>query len=147
MNSNPDFYRQISGLYDQLFPLNPGQVHFVRQHIEDLPSAAVLDVGCGTGGLAIAISGPLVRVTGIDLNRAMLEQAASKDVEFETILQADSLEEEIRNTIALYPLRKQELAGLLNQSGFTISGLYGSFLMEPYTPESVPLIVTTTKNP
>ena len=90
---------------------------------------------------------PAIQTNGTRFMRNYHYDAIRHRVEFETILQADSLEEEIRNTIDLYPLRKQELAGLLIQFGFTISGFYGSFLMEPYTPESVPLIVTTTKNP
>jgi ubiquinone/menaquinone biosynthesis C-methylase UbiE len=44
------------------------------------PGRTILDIGCGTGGVALACAGRGARVTGIDPNPAMLEVARSKPV-------------------------------------------------------------------
>lgn len=43
------------------------------------PGASILDVGCGTGTVALLLAGAGYRVTGVDVSAAMLERAAAKD--------------------------------------------------------------------
>lgn len=74
-----DFYESIAEYYDYIFPLDDGQVEFVRTSIpQPHPGKEVLDIGCGTGSLAVALAGHGFRVTGIDLDSAMVERAQSK---------------------------------------------------------------------
>jgi ubiquinone/menaquinone biosynthesis C-methylase UbiE len=42
------------------------------------PGAEILDVGCGTGGVALACAARGAKVTGIDVNAGMLAQARAK---------------------------------------------------------------------
>ena len=84
--------------YDLLvWLLMRGRDRAFRETLVDLarltPGEAVLDVGCGTGSLAIAASrkvGPTGTVSGIDPSPAMIARARSKaakagtDVKFET---------------------------------------------------------------
>lgn len=44
------------------------------------------------------------------------------------------------NDVPLYPLRKQELDGLLAETGFSRADWYGSYKGDPYGPDSFPAI-------
>ncbi|MBN2719460.1 MAG: class I SAM-dependent methyltransferase, partial [Deltaproteobacteria bacterium] len=59
-----------------IFPLQQPQVAFIDTLLP--PTAAVLDAGCATGSLAIALSAAAHRVTGIDLSSALLQIAQQK---------------------------------------------------------------------
>jgi 2-polyprenyl-3-methyl-5-hydroxy-6-metoxy-1,4-benzoquinol methylase len=73
------FYESISGYYDDIFPLDHTQVEFVEASIPGPHDGkAVLDVGCGTGSLALALARDGYRVTGVDLDAAMVELAVQK---------------------------------------------------------------------
>ena len=52
----------------------------VDRRLRELPPARVADVGCGTGNSSIAIANayPLVRVEGIDLDQASIDEARDK---------------------------------------------------------------------
>lgn len=69
------FYQRISGVYERIFPLNPGQVHFVNRMFPRAGDQTLLDVGCGTGLLCQALSPSFKKVVGIDLDEAMLARA------------------------------------------------------------------------
>ncbi|MCP4310791.1 MAG: methyltransferase domain-containing protein [Bacteroidetes bacterium] len=69
------FYDSISGYYREIFPLNPAQVPFVIGSFPRPAGLSLLDVGCGTGDLALKLSSSFGRVTGIDLDSAMLKIA------------------------------------------------------------------------
>ncbi|MCU0663152.1 MAG: methyltransferase domain-containing protein [Myxococcota bacterium] len=70
------FYQSIAAAYDFIFPLNPAQFAFVQTAFE--PAGRVLDVGCGTGSLSIALAQHGVPCHGIDLEPAMIERASKK---------------------------------------------------------------------
>lgn len=53
-------------------------VHGEADFICGLQPASVLDAGCGTGRVAIELAARGIDVTGIDLDRPMLDQARSK---------------------------------------------------------------------
>lgn len=72
------FYQSIADHYDDVFPLNPVQAEFVKSSLEDFSNAAMLDVGCGTGSLCIALAKNFKKVIGIDPDESMLKIARKK---------------------------------------------------------------------
>lgn len=70
-----NFYQNIAGYYHHIFPLNKNQVDFVKTACPDASGSSVLEVGCATGSLVIALSEIFDKVTGIDLDEAMLQKA------------------------------------------------------------------------
>jgi ubiquinone/menaquinone biosynthesis C-methylase UbiE len=78
--------------------LSGGRIGSVYDRIAELaaqPGAHVLDIGCGTGGAAIACAGRGANVTGIDRDAGMLEIAAAKSAAVEW-LELDATEIEDR---------------------------------------------------
>jgi 2-polyprenyl-3-methyl-5-hydroxy-6-metoxy-1,4-benzoquinol methylase len=76
---SPHFYQSIAEWYDKIFPFDPNQVEFVRRHVR-IPVGApkILDVGCGTGSLAVALAEAGFDVTGIDAYSEMIRLAKVK---------------------------------------------------------------------
>lgn len=72
------FYESISNVYDLIFPLNPAQLDFIRQGFGNIERSHILDVGCGTGSLSLALAGICKDVTGIDPDEKMLDLARGK---------------------------------------------------------------------
>ena len=70
------FYEAISPYYDFIFPVDPGTVEFLAARVR--PGSPSLDVACGTGGHAVALARRGFPVTGVDLDRAMIEKARQK---------------------------------------------------------------------
>ncbi len=78
-----DFYTDIAACYDSIFPLSHEQIDFVRSMVstsQDNP-ACLLDMGCGTGSLSIALAEKGYSVTGIDSDPKMINKAKSKAAE------------------------------------------------------------------
>lgn len=71
-----DFYQMIGHYYDDLFPPSQAQISFLLKQLQ--PSAKVLDLGCATGGYAIAIAEQGHEVTAIDLDDDMIQILAHK---------------------------------------------------------------------
>ncbi len=71
-----DFYQSISAYYDRIFPMDPNTLSFLDSRAR--PGSRILDIACGTGGYSIALAERGHRVTGIDLDRAMIRHARSK---------------------------------------------------------------------
>jgi glycine/sarcosine N-methyltransferase len=69
------FYQSIAEVYNQIFPLNPGQVAFTNRAFPQTEKLNLLDIGCGTGSLTLALSRTFNKVVGIDLDEAMLQKA------------------------------------------------------------------------
>ena len=59
---------------------------------------------------------------------------------FETVLTIKNSNEQLRNIISLYPLRKKEIEVLLNQAGFCGIKFWSNFKKEAYTLNSIPLV-------
>ena len=79
------FYQSIAKYYRDIFPLQPVQAHFVRESYADPAKNALLDVGCGTGDLSRELADSFSKVTGIDLDTAMLDfarESAPANLEF-----------------------------------------------------------------
>ena len=73
------FYRSIADYYDQIFPLSEPQISFVLSVISGAgKSGSVLDIGCSTGSLAIALAENSFVCTGIDSDNEMIRIAGKK---------------------------------------------------------------------
>ena len=70
------FYDSISAWYDAIFPVDPQTVRFLAARAR--PGARVLDLACGTGGYSLALAGQGFRLTGVDLDEAMIREAQRK---------------------------------------------------------------------
>lgn len=70
-----DFYTSITEYYDHIFPLNIVQVDFVRGAVKNSQASSLLDIGCGTGNLALELSKYFKEIFGIDFNKTMLRKA------------------------------------------------------------------------
>lgn len=71
-----DFYESISAYYDYIFPVDPQTLEFLAQRAR--PGARILDLACGTGGYAVELAARGRRVTGVDLDEAMIRLAQGK---------------------------------------------------------------------
>ncbi len=73
------FYEEIAEYYDLIFPFNRGQAGFVTNCLgESFHGKKVLDVGCGTGDLVVALSEVGFQAIGVDSDSEMLRLAEAK---------------------------------------------------------------------
>lgn len=73
------FYEEIAEYYDHIFPFNRTQIQFVKGSLkEPYQNKRILDIGCGTGDLAITLSEAGFTVTGMDSDPVMLQKAVDK---------------------------------------------------------------------
>lgn len=72
-------YDLIAQNYSSIFPLESEKFSFIGSYCND-KDMRILDIGCATGDLAVelALAGQGFAVTGIDLNRKMIEIAKEK---------------------------------------------------------------------
>jgi len=75
-----DLYESISEYYDEIFPLDPAKAPFVQSLVQE-SSQRILDLGCSTGALALALGREGHRVSGIDLDERMIGIAKSRAAE------------------------------------------------------------------
>jgi SAM-dependent methyltransferase len=78
MKSETPFYTDIADYYDAIFPLNEAAVRWTERHLKDQHKTDLLDIGCGTGSLALALAGKFGSAAGIDLDARMIEKARKK---------------------------------------------------------------------
>lgn len=81
------FYQSIADYYDFIFPSNQSQIDFVKETIPDPKNKSVLDIGCGTGNLDIALAKFFKTVAAIDSEESMVEKAKRKTGSSESNLQ------------------------------------------------------------
>jgi glycine/sarcosine N-methyltransferase len=81
MSSKETFYAKLSKYYDEIFPLSKGAEKFILQEIADSGQTRLLDIGCGTGSLSIALSdnSRVKSVTALDLDAEMVSKAEQKN--------------------------------------------------------------------
>ncbi len=74
-----EFYSQIVQAYDAIFPLNEKQLDFVEGALGGrLLSKSILDIGCGTGSLSIAMGRRSAKVRSFDFDEQMIRKAEEK---------------------------------------------------------------------
>lgn len=67
-----EFYEMIGRYYNDLFPPSEAQIEFLSQLLA--PESTVLDMGCATGGYALALAERGHAVTAADLDGDMVQQ-------------------------------------------------------------------------
>lgn len=70
------FYKDLSNVYDIVFPWNKVTHDFLKQDLED--GAKVLDLACGSGNYSIALSKEGFNVTALDLDFEMIKLCKAK---------------------------------------------------------------------
>lgn len=77
-------YQGIVSYYDRIFPLNRKKVDFVLSALGPRAGdASLLEAGCGTGSLSLALADRLTRVVAIDLEEEMIREALRKAADLE----------------------------------------------------------------
>ena len=115
-------YKDWADTYDKDFVAAKGYVgylnaarYFLEQ--EDRPEGPVLDVGCGTGVVGIALrDGGIAAVDGIDISQAMLDQARDKKAQDETLAYTNLIQADLTETIAI---ESNTYAGIVSAGTFT----------------------------
>ena len=81
MNKKETFYAKLSEYYDEIFPLSKGAEKFILQELANREPTRLLDIGCGTGSLSIALSrnSRIKAVTALDLDNEMISKAMRKN--------------------------------------------------------------------
>lgn len=80
-----EFYTEISKYYNDIFPTGEIQIQFLKDAMPN-PPKEVLDVACGSGGYAKALTKAGYNVTAIDLDSSMIEELGSKDNDIDTMV-------------------------------------------------------------
>lgn len=73
------FYSSISIYYSELFPYNATQLQFVKSTTGTFLGKRILDLGCGTGELALRLANEGAFVTGVDMNKDFIIYALEKN--------------------------------------------------------------------
>ncbi|MBT3274527.1 MAG: class I SAM-dependent methyltransferase [Spirochaetales bacterium] len=84
------FYDELSRYYDTIFPAEPDITGFLAENLNT--GRRVLDLACGTGAYSLELANLGFEVTGIDLDRAMIEKAKSKNNGSVSFLAADMID-------------------------------------------------------
>lgn len=75
-------YSLMSKFYSEIFPLTLDKLSFAQRLNHSSKSNQILDIGCSTGDLSLALAKESHQVTGIDLDEEMIAVANSKKSEF-----------------------------------------------------------------
>lgn len=70
------FYQPLTPYYDEIFPTNPKALHFLSSTYK--PGGTLLDVGAGTGNMALALLNEGFQVTATEPEETMAEQIREK---------------------------------------------------------------------
>ncbi|SOC02770.1 methyltransferase family protein [Ureibacillus xyleni] len=70
------FYQSFASYYDRIFPLNPVALNFVANHFQK--GESILDIGAGTGNMAIALANEGYNVSASEPDQEMVEWIRSK---------------------------------------------------------------------
>src|SRR6476620_7772496 len=70
------FYQSFASYYDRIFPLNQTALSFVSSYFQ--PGESILDIGAGTGNMAVALAEKEIKVTASEPDETMAESIRSK---------------------------------------------------------------------
>jgi glycine/sarcosine N-methyltransferase len=73
------FYQDLTNYYDRIFPLNSVALSFISQYVHEGDS--VLDMGAGTGNMAIALAEKGLQVTASEPEETMAASIQTKSAE------------------------------------------------------------------
>src|SRR5215472_14784934 len=79
--SSEEIWEAYAESYDHILPILPFYQEAVRRHVSALTAASirrVIDVGAGTGNVAVQLASRGVEVTAMDISSAMLAQLRRK---------------------------------------------------------------------
>ncbi len=71
-------YDLIASNYSSIFPLEAATVRFIEYYLKTINAKKILDIGCATGDLALALCQRGYFMSGIDLNKKMIDIAKAK---------------------------------------------------------------------
>ena len=83
---------------------------------------------------------PVIEGAGFRFERHYSAPGADGRIDFGLELADAEANIEIRETVPLYPVRKEVLAGLLSAAGFSACEFYGDFAGHAWSPESILLL-------
>lgn len=121
-DDNIELYKDWADTYDADFVAATGYVGYLSAaqfflEQTDRPAGRVLDVGCGTGVVGIALrDGGVAVVDGIDISQAMLDQASGKKAQDGLAAYTDLMQADLTETIAI---ESDSYAGLVSAGTFT----------------------------
>lgn len=69
------FYEELMQYYEDVFPLTPLKIHWMKTLIAGRSTETLLDVGCATGAFCHALASAMKSVDGFDLDPSMIEKA------------------------------------------------------------------------
>lgn len=165
MEHNRNFYAELAFWYDEIFPLNSSAAALVRAMEPASGSRELLDIGCGTGSLAVELSPCFKRIAGIDLDEEMIRRAGIRaenlgNTEFHVMNMTDVAQEFgseqfgtalcLGNTIA-HLLTNRELSAFFS-AAFSVLKPGGIFMLQSLNYDRIldmpiekfPLITTKT---
>ena len=115
-------YKDWADTYDEDFIAAKGYVGYLNAakfflEQEGRLDGPVLDVGCGTGVVGIALrDGGIAAVDGIDISEAMLDQARDKKAHDGTLAYTHLIQADLTETIAI---ESNTYAGIVSAGTFT----------------------------
>src|SRR5439155_646631 len=146
----------IADYYDES-PIVKGRVQdvaFYRNAARDFGDP-ILELGCGTGRITMALAEAGKRITVLDLSGRMLERAVKKRAAFHRAEQRNDVEMSFsikhqdgrqERLVIAWPLRyffRYEVEHLLARCGFKVAALYGDFDRSPIRDDSPEMIFVT----
>jgi SAM-dependent methyltransferase len=110
-------YDLIARKYSQIFPLDEKRVNFLQSYFPDT-TIPLLDIGCATGDLTLALGELGYKILGFDLNEQMISIAQSKKLDkvhskVYTQEQCQNISFKIMDMMKIDTLGKEEFQGLL----------------------------------
>lgn len=77
-----NFYSLFSNYYDEVFPVSSEMENFIAGRLK---GSEVLNIGCATGNLEMALSHYKLDITGIDIDENMIKKARKKAEEISNV--------------------------------------------------------------
>ena len=84
-----NIYQIIASEYRELFPSSLLKVDFTMRYVRPYEEASILDIGCASGEFLCQLASPGRKLSGIDIDSAMIAEASAFAAENIHFLQAD----------------------------------------------------------